>query len=101
MPRISLEHYVQEKYDPAQFREIIRILEDVINRAFEGRIYQHYSSTAAPTGSTVSWQVGDMVWNSNPIELGTAGDAYLIMGWKCVSAGAPGTWHEMRVLTGN
>ena len=101
MPRISLEHLIQEKYDPAQMREIIRLVEDAINRAFEGRIYQRYAATAAPTGTTVSWQVGDIVANSNPTELGGAGSMYIIFGWECIGAGNPGTWREMRFLTGN
>jgi hypothetical protein len=101
MPRISLEPYVRKEYDDAQMIEIARILEDVINRAFEGRIYQHYSAAAAPTGATVSWQVGDEVWNSTPTELGGAGSKYIIRGWKCIGAGAPGIWREMRFLTGN
>lgn len=101
MPKVSLEQYVQEKYDPSLMREIIRLIEDVINRAFEGRIYQHYSAAAAPTGTTVSWQVGDEVWNSNPTELGVAGSQYIIKSWVCIAAGAPGTWRECRGLTGN
>jgi hypothetical protein len=101
MPKVSLEQYVQETYDPALFREIIRLLEDAHNRRFEGRIYERYSASAAPTGTTISWQVGDQVFNSNPVELGTAGDVYIIIGWICIAAGAPGTWSEMRVLTGN
>ena len=101
MPRVSLEQYLQKEYDLAQLTELVRQLEDVINRAYEGRIYQRYNATAAPTGSTVSWQLGDEVWNTTPTELGTAGSMYIIRGWKCVAAGAPGTWREMRFLTGN
>lgn len=101
MPKVSLEQYVQERYDPSLFREIIRLIEDSLNRRFEGRIYERYSATAAPTGTTISWQVGDQVSNSNPVELGTAGNGYIIIGWVCIAAGAPGTWREMRVLTGN
>jgi hypothetical protein len=101
VPKVSLEQYIQEKYDPALMREIVRIIEDVVNRAYEGRIYQRFTSTAAPTSAQMSWQVGDEVWNSNPTELGSAGSMYIIRGWKCIGAGAPGTWREMRVLTGN
>ena len=101
MPRVSLEQYVQEKYDPALTREIVRILEDVINRTYEGRIYQRFSMTTAPTSTTMSWQVGDEVLNSNPTELGTAGSMYIIRGWECIGAGSPGTWREQRFLTGN
>lgn len=54
---------------------------------------------AAPT--TGSWAQGDQCRNSNPTELGSAGSKYIIVGWICVAAGSPGTWREMRNLTGN
>ena len=101
MPKVALEQYIQERYDPALMREIVRILEDVINRTYEGRIYQRFTSTAAPTSTTMSWQVGDEVLNSNPTELGSAGSMYIIKSWVCIGAGAPGTWRECRTLTGN
>ena len=56
-------------------------------------------STMAPTTGT--WTVGDKVYNSNPGQAGTAGSKYIITGWLCVTAGTPGTWLEMRSLTGN
>jgi hypothetical protein len=101
VPRVSLEQFIQDKYDRGSFTEMIRQIEDALNRAFEGRIYQRYNATAAPTGSTVSWQLGDIVYNTTPTESGSAGSKYMIAGWMCVAAGAPGTWREMRVLTGN
>ena len=101
MPRVALEQFLQNEYDLAQMTELVRQLEDVINRAYEGRIYQRYNATSAPTGATVSWQLGDIVYNTTPTELGTAGSKYLLVGWCCIAAGAPGTWREIRVLTGN
>lgn len=41
---------------------------------------------------------GDFVWNSAPVETGTAGAKYVVIGWSCV---ATNTWVEARVLTGN
>jgi hypothetical protein len=77
-------------------------VEDAVNRLSEGRIYQHYNAaSSAPSGSTVAYQIGDEVRNLVPTELGTAGSMYIIKGWICVAAGSPGTWREMRVLTGN
>jgi hypothetical protein len=101
VPKVALEQYLQERYDPALMRELMRVLEDTINRTYEGRIYQKFTSTAAPTSTNMSWQVGDEVANSNPTELGGAGSMYIIKGWLCIGAGSPGTWREMRVLTGN
>jgi hypothetical protein len=101
LPRINLEQFIRKDYDESQMLDMARQIEDVINRAFEGRIYQRYSASAAPTGSTVSWQVGDEVWNNNPMEAGGVGSKYIIRGWICIAAGSPGTWREMRTLTGN
>lgn len=54
--------------------------------------------TAAPAGG--DWTQGDMVTNSAPAELGSAGSKYVILGWVCVASGSPGTWKECRCLTG-
>lgn len=55
--------------------------------------------TSAPT--TGSWQQGDFVRNSAPVEAGVALSKYVIFGWVAVSSGTPGTWLECRFLTGN
>jgi hypothetical protein len=103
MPRLNLEQFLSgEKYDRGLMIEIARQVEDAVNRLSEGRIYQHYNAAAsAPTGSTVAYQLGDKVWNLTPTEVGGAGSMYMIVGWINVAAGSPGTWREMRVLTGN
>lgn len=44
---------------------------------------------------------GDIVVNISRDELGSSGSKYVISEWVCVSAGAPGTWLEQRVHTGN
>jgi len=46
--------------------------------------------TAAPTAGT--WAVGDIVWNTAPAALTTPG-------WVCTTAGTPGTWKAMAVLS--
>lgn len=63
------------------------------------RLAAFNSAAAAPTGGT--WAVGDKVWNSAPAEAGGAGSKYVIIGWICTVAGTPGTWLQMRTLTGN
>jgi hypothetical protein len=55
--------------------------------------------TAAPTTGTHAQ--GDIVWKSAPVEAGAGGSKYVILGWVCTVSGTPGTWLEMRVLTGN
>ena len=103
MPRLNLEQFLSsEKYDRGLMIEIARLVEDAVNKLSEGRIYQHYNAAAAaPTGATVAYQLGDFIRNTTPTEAGGAGSMYLILGFVCVAAGTPGTWREVRVLTGN
>jgi len=102
VPRLNLEQYLTKDYDQALMAEIMRALEDAVNRLSEGRIYQRYNAAStAPTGTTVAYQVGDFIPNSNPMELGSVGSKYIIYGFICIASGAPGVWREVRVLTGN
>ena len=76
------------------YRDIAR----QVNSLSEGSISAAYNArAAAPT--TGIYQIGDVIRNSEPAELGTAASKYLIMGWTCVAA--PCTWLENRSLTGN
>ena len=101
MPRLYLEQFIQQDYDRGLLTEMVRQIEDAINRLSEGRIYQRYNAaSAAPTGTTVAYQIGDEVPNLTPTPAGAPGSEYMIVGWKCTAAGTPGTWEEMRVLTG-
>lgn len=54
--------------------------------------------TSAPTGG--NWSHGQKCRNTTPSELGTAGNKYVVIGWCCTVSGNPGTWVEMRNLTG-
>lgn len=82
---------------------VVRLLREIseqVNATTEGRQYAfHASLTAAPT--TGDWALGDFVLNSQPAEAGAVGSKYVIHGWRCVTAGTPGTWVECRFLTGN
>lgn len=55
--------------------------------------------TAAPVAGT--YTKGSVVVNSNKTELGTVGNKYVIQEWLCTVAGTPGTWVQVRTLTGN
>jgi hypothetical protein len=102
MPRINLEQFLTKDYDRGLMVELVRQLEDAINKLSEGRIYQTYNATSAePSGANVSHQVGDVVRNSLPTELGSAGSKYVLYGWLCLAAGSPGTFRELRIPTGN
>ena len=78
------------------FKEIAR----QVNAVSEGSIAGFYTATtAAPTAGTYSQ--GDFIPNKTPTELGTAGSKYTLAGWRCVASGTPGTWVQVRDLTGN
>lgn len=71
-----------------------------VNLMSEGRIAGAYNALPAPP-TAGEYQVGDFVRNSAPVELGAPGSKYVIFGWQNVAAGNPGTFVEMRFLTGN
>jgi hypothetical protein len=101
VPRLYLEQFVTEKFDRGLMTEMVRQIEDAINRLSEGRIYQNYNAaSAAPSGSTVAYQLGDFIKNLSPTPTGGAGSEYVILGWVCTAAGSPGTFEEVRTLTG-
>jgi hypothetical protein len=102
VPKLNLEQFLQEEYDRGLMTEMVRQIEDSINRLSSGAIYQHYNAnTAAPTATTTAHALGDVVKNATPTELGAGGSKYVIYGWVCVAAGTPGTFRELRALTGN
>lgn len=83
--------------------DLIRTLKEItnqINGLTEGKIaVRHASDTSYPTTGT--YAQGDVVFNSAPSELGSAGSRYVITKWICVVSGTPGTWVACRSLTGN
>lgn len=101
---------VQETpYLPTELVSLVRQLTDLhrqigaqLNQLSEGQIQAvTNAATAAPTGGVVAYQQGDKIWHSAPVEAGAPGAKYVIIGFVCVAAGSPGTWLQMRVLTGN
>lgn len=97
------------QYLPTDVPGLVRQLTDLhrqittqLNQLSEGQITAVTNAdTAAPTGTAVEYQVGDFVRNSAPAELGAPGAKYVILGWVNTVAGAPGTFLQCRVLTGN
>ena len=80
--------------------DLFRSIGQQLNDLSEGRISaRHGAMTAAPTAGT--WRQGDQVTNSTPTEAGSAGSKYVVTGWICTASGTPGTWKELRCLTGN
>ncbi|KPF66135.1 hypothetical protein IP84_17045 [beta proteobacterium AAP99] len=92
----------ESDYDRRLYQVLYKFTKDVavkVNQIADGRFAGFdLSATAAPTTGT--WFRGDQVKNSAPSVLGTAGSRYVIVGWICVTGGQPGTWAEMRTLTG-
>lgn len=99
MSKLAIKDRVPRKYDPQVFSDVVRQLEEQINLLSEGRARAYHGAlTAAPTLG--SWARGDEIKNSEPSVLGPAGSRYVITGWICTTSGSPGTWVEMRTLTG-
>ena len=91
---------VPEKYDAGTFARLFRQIETLLNALASGSGVARFQARAAvPT--TGSFAQDDIVWKTGMTEAGSAGSKYVIIGWVCVSGGTPGTFKEMRVLTGN
>ena len=93
---------MQDDYSTLRTRlyDVFKSIAVQMNNLSEGKLKGRYmATTAAPTSGT--WAKGDVVWNSNPSEAGAAASKYVITGWVCSVAGTPGTWLQMRTLTGN
>lgn len=95
-PPAKKEDY-QSRFNFRVERELNDTKKDV-RKLRENRLAGVVSATAAPTGN--AYAQGDKVWNSNPAVAGGAGSQYVVIGWICTVAGSPGTWVEMRTLTG-
>lgn len=80
----------------AFLRDTARKVNQIASGAIAGR---DNAMTAPPVAGT--WAQGDEVRNSAPTELGAAGSRYVVLGWVCIAGGAPGTWREIRTMTGN
>ena len=85
--------------DPSVQKEI-REHALLINLMMDGRLTGANNATNAPPAGGAYAQ-GDFVRNSQPVELGSAGSRYVVLGWVSTTGGTPGTFHEVRCLTGN
>ena len=106
MSRLILDFQVPANYDKSNISNLIRQITTQVNQLSEGKISARYSaSTAVPSGSAESHAKGDIQWDSNPTVSGSVAPGvaaqYVRVGWICTVDGSPGTWQEMRVLTGS
>lgn len=105
MSKLDLTSRVPDKYDKAVFTEIIRVITGQLNPLSEGRITAKYNArSVVPSGSAVAYAVGDFIPNNNATVASSvapgSGLNYVNLGWVCRVAGSPGTFEEVRVLTG-
>lgn len=83
-----------------RLKDLMRTVCTRLNALADGKLSAiDNAATSIPTVGT--YAVGDFVRNSAPAELGGAGSKYCIFGWICVTAGTPGTFVQVRTLTGN
>lgn len=98
--RVSGAQRIASPYNPAVLSALVRDIEVQLNNLSEGKIQAATNASAAvPSGTAQSYQVGDFVPKTNPSKVTAGGLSYVIIGWVCTVAGAPGTWEEVRVLT--
>lgn len=79
---------------------LFRNIAQKVNALADGRIAGN-DFTAASIPTTGMFRQGDFIKNSAPVEAGTAGSKYVLIGWVCTVSGSPGTLLPVRTLTGN
>lgn len=98
--KLAISNNVPREWNPDRMTLLLRQIEAQVNALAEGRLTgRHFTMASIPTVG--DFGLGDIVWKSSPAEAGGAGSKYVIMGWVNTAAGSPGTFKEMRVLTGN
>ena len=102
MSKLSgLEQKIGNEYKRTDVADVVRAIARQVDGLTEGGIsYKDNAVSVAPTSSAVAHATGDMKWNINPTVQGTVGAQTVTLGFICVGPGSPGTWVEMRVLTG-
>jgi len=79
---------------------LFRNIAQKVNQIGDGRIAGNdFTSSTIPT--TGMFKQGDFIKNSAPVEAGTAGSKFVVLGWVCTVGGSPGTLLPVRTLTGN
>lgn len=100
LSNVNLSGQVPDEYNAGVFARIFRPLETLLNALASGSGAARFQAKSSiPTTGTYAQD--DIVWKTDMVEAGGAGNKYVIIGWVCVAGGTPGTWREMRTLTGN
>jgi hypothetical protein len=109
LSKLVLDLRVPNQYDKQVITDIIRAVCTQVNNLSEGKLSARYQAqtTHPSTNASVAYAKGDIVWNSDPTEIGSvaAGIAakYVLAGWIVVNPGIGpnATWKDIRWLTGN
>ncbi len=104
--KLWLDQKVPAEYNKAVIADIVRSICNTTNQLSEERISAKYQAQASvPSGTAVSYAVGDFVRDSNATVRGSVAPgvaaSYVRLGWICTASGTPGTFQEVRVLTGS
>ena len=99
--RLTVSQRIQPTYDVQTFASVLRDIETQVNQLTEGRVSAvTNATTAAPTAQ--SYKSGDFVKNSTPsVQTQSNAMSYVILGWLNTTSGTPGTFQEVRCLTGD
>ena len=102
MSKLSgLEQKIGNEYKRTDVADVVRAIARQVDGLTEGGIsYKDNAVSSAPTSSAVSHATGDWKWKLNTTVQGTAGSQYVTFAFLCVAPGSPGTWVELRGLTG-
>jgi len=79
---------------------LFRNIAQKVNAIGDGRL-NGSDLVAAAVPTTGTYAQGDFIRNSAPVEAGTAGSKFVVIGWIATVGGTPGTLLPCRVLTGN
>jgi hypothetical protein len=97
--KVNVTQKVPAEYNRQTFTTILTDIQNQINSLSEGALTGRYNAqTSVPT--TGVYNVGDLVYNSTPSELGAPGSKYILLAWMC-TVSDPLTFRELRCLTGN
>lgn len=97
--RLNLNNRIPAQYDVQTFAKLFTDIQNQLNALSEGQLVGRYNATtSAPTAGT--YAIGDIVYNSNPSELGSSPNKYILLAWLCTDD-SPLTFKELRCLTGN
>jgi hypothetical protein len=97
--RIATDLRLPQTYDAAALAEVLRRIVTQLNNLSDGRLNARDSGLTSPP-TTGRYARGDVVWHTSPSETATTTGNFVVMGWVCTASGEPGTFEQMRVLTG-